>query len=228
MPTQSTANLNLASVETLTTDEAGKWLDAIASGIDKSVRNHKLAIGRKLNDVIDSGLAVAAMFETDERDYSADFDGRKTALSKFYTKCGISQPDASKWAKFARNHEGITANEDASTTGITEGTIRDIKADVSPQRVGEFIAGLQGNPDIPRVTAEVVRREGRVAGLVAPAKNDSKPPVDTIQLAFNTLARELAADDVTLNKGQLKVSGPAIIARLLELGVEVSREVIAA
>jgi len=136
-----------------------------------------LDIGRHLNLVADSGMAVAAANTLDggKRDWT---DGRTTEVSA-YIKVALSDAKgnpivnsarASEWRATARNIDGLTAGG-VDITKVPTSAIKRIKSDAPLADVVTAVQAMVADADGEKVSVDAFKSAGIDAGIVRPPNN---------------------------------------------------------
>lgn len=199
----STSTVSVVSFKGIPQAEARKELNKYTRRIKaavKAIGNKSESIGRELNDIKASGLAVAAAddIEGSEREWSVD--GRTTAVSAYIdTIDGLTRTAAFKYMQTAqRNGELVDAGIDP--TPFADSAFRSVSVDTKADAFVDVVKGMLAADD-PTITAAAFTAAGREAGIVPPAKAGGGG--SQLMKASNAMLQQLkkaTADDVKLTK----------------------------
>ena len=159
-------------------DEAAADLNRVSKSIKRSLdtmSGKRSDIGRLLNTVRNSGMAMAAAFDidSDERDWSDiaedGKDGRSTAVSKYIDGIdGLTRQRANEYMQAAQRQDELS--EAGIDTGqFVDSTFKHIKSGTDAAAFVAVVEELLADESLSKVTAAAFTAAGREAGIVAPA-----------------------------------------------------------
>ena len=202
-PADTAVGMSQQEAKKLLTKAAGRIRTAV-----KGIDSRALVIGRELNVIKASGLAVAAytaIGDADskkQRDFSVD--GRHTAVGRFIAeKLGksLSKQTAFKYMATAERSDQLTA-AGIDVSQFSDSTFRSVVKDTT---AADFVAVVETmlEAEEPKLEAADFTAAGREAGIVKPANvgGGGSP----LLKAANAMLQALKADDIELSKTEAKL-----------------------
>ena len=176
--------------------EAAKKLATVKRSIETTIRSigtKGLEVGRTLNEVLASGLAVAAADEVEGNEREWNVDGRTTAVGDFVkTIEGLTTTRANELQLQALRHdEAIDAGHDMSK--VAASAFKYVPADTSTDDFVALLDSMKADEDVSKLTSAAVTKAGREAGIIAPPNAGGGSGDDAFLKAMNAATAALTA-----------------------------------